>query len=46
MYPHSAFMAGCRVHFIFEKCVGVGMSVDKNGERVADFCENDNERVL
>jgi len=39
-------MAGYRVHFIFEESNGVGMSVDKNEEIVADFCENDNERVV
>jgi hypothetical protein len=39
-------MAGYRVHFIFEEGIGVSMSVVKNEEIMADFCENDNERVL
>jgi len=39
-------MAVYWVHFIFEDGIRVGMSVDKNEELVADFCENDYERVL
>jgi len=39
-------MAGYRVHFIFEEGIGLAMSVAKNEEIEADFCENDNERVL
>ena len=40
-------MAGYnRVHFIFEEGLGVSESVVKNEEIVADFCENDNERVV
>jgi leucyl aminopeptidase (aminopeptidase T) len=46
LYSPSAFVAGYRIHFIFEEGVVVGMSVAKNEEIVADFSENDNERVL
>jgi len=38
-------MAVYRLHFIFEDGIRVGMSVDKNEEIVAEFCENDNEKV-
>ena len=46
LYSPSAFMAGYRVHFIFEMVIGVSMSMAKNEEIVAEFYENDNERVL